>query len=624
MRRRRAKRSRPSPPSPLLPPAPGLSFTQRLLFSGAAPDLVLQAKELGMLEKGEDLNAVADGKPLIQHWVSKSGPGRPGVDEAFMVDTRACLDWPVDDNPSAIVLAGGEQGTAQALWWEHAAIAWVRAGVDPSAPWDSKDYSNLIEWAHDNNRPWLLDACLKALPPEQRASEVARETVEVDYYSQEENRLTWLHQALANPSPLVAQVWLKHGADLHARDSYGQTPIFYAASLETLEWALKAGANPSDLNHAGELPMERWRQHVEGAKEWAAMQAMAGTNKEQTLDLIRSAVAKADVEIFKQAYELLQDTGGVFPGGATVLGYVARQALLGNENVVRSRRWRVEVCKMLRHVWIRTDTEAAQAHVETGLNDLQLAWVASMSMELSARAGARQVLAKTPFELPSASQILIWAHHAFDPGEENFRTKEHDRALSNLRDWVIEDLAGQVTKGKVGMDEVNEAISMLHDTHDSHSCSLNRGLYEANVWGPLAARVRDGLTQATPDQVDQAFTHVLMGACLAVEVYQYNDSSAPDLREYQEEVRRLTPTTRFDRNSLASLGIAALAWANLGGKPTAQAYPRIAEALERSGIQKHPNFEPLEPVWASVREQALEQRLPSSSASARRGPAVRL
>lgn len=615
---RRPKPSAPkAEPTPLAPAAPGLAFPLRLLFSGAAPDLVLQAVDLGMFQ-GQDLNARIDAKPLVQHWVDKANPGVPGVEEAGACATPARLDWPVATDPTRIRLPQDGGWVGQSLWWEHAAIALVRAGVDPLAPWRHPRHANLLQWAHANNRPWLLDACLKALPPELRQREVQARVDDRD-----ENPCTRLHQAMGKRSPLLAQVWFGHGADLHARDGQGATPIFRAASAATLEWALSAGARATDVDDRGQLPSQAWRNQVEAAGEWAAMQSLVGMERARAAPLLQAAVAAGDVEAFMAAHGLLDDPSALMPDGRTVLGHVAAQALKGNGDARarHSSSWRASVGKMLRYLWSRTDFQAAQSqdpatHV---LNDLQLAWVAGQAMEKAARSAARRALARTPFVLPGLAQVLRWADRQLDPDAET--PLRRPRAL--LRAWVGRQVALQMAQGALGVDEILGIMAEFHATHHPKAVSYSLGSIEANVWAPLYARVRDGLVPMSDDKVDQVFAQVLLGACQAVAGEDVPGGSRATLAQvHQGRVRALAPDSHFGDGDLGPLAACVLAWSMLGGKPPPDARQALRQAMEDSGIATHPDFQELGEVWAWWRAQDLDARLEPAGPGKR--PAARL
>lgn len=602
----------PASPVPVAPFRPGLAFGQRLLASASSPDVILQALDTGLLD-GVDLNAIVEGKPLSEHWARRNVPhtGVTGLAEVLGVEPK--LDWPVDTQPEAIALPFERGWDARAIWWEHAAVRLVQKGLDPLQPW-TKDFANLLEYASERDHPWLLQACLAALPEDRRRLEARARRARPSEDDDTTETLFRMHEALEKTTPLLAQVWWAHGADLQARDTCGETPIFRAGSAATLAWALSVGANPSDLSHSGQLPLEQWRRQVDDSDEWSRMQALTGTSSAQTLALLRSAVAKGDTLAFQKAWGLLDNPAATFENGQTVLGYVAEQALRGNDSTGRTRHWRVEVCKMLSHLWTRTDWAAAQASVALPpLNDLQVAWVASMAMERSAGIAAERALKRRPFALPSPADVLRWGHRAFDDD-----SKETDRAWSMLRDWVSLGLRQGLDDNRISPEALLEATGELRDHHRKYAVSWSEPLYVANALLPVCVRARQGM--ALPDGVaGEAFAQTLEHLAMAV---QFNDSTSSarwELEDFQEAVSDLGPSSSFRDHAIRALAVVALAWTDQGTRVPVDRFQGVLRQLEDAHAFRHPDVRPLAPVIAMLKEQAMEDGLPAA-APRPRGP----
>lgn len=270
-------------------PRSDLSLAQRMLATGAAPDLIVQAIDEGLFD-GVDLNKTIETIPLSEMWARKTVLPSPMIYESFesKMGVIPDLDWPVDTDPSQIRTIGerkeGDESwvnqAMEVLWVEHAAIRLVKSGMDPLQPWSinkkawQTHYENLLDWASKTGRPWLLKTCLESLHSEVRTLE-AKRSVYGPNSRKEEVIGTRLHEAMNHHLPLVAEVWRQAGADIHARNSTGETPIFLARSCHAIEWALKHGANLGDISNEGAAPQDAWRKRAINVEEWSRMTKVA-------------------------------------------------------------------------------------------------------------------------------------------------------------------------------------------------------------------------------------------------------------------------------------------------------------------------------------------------------------
>ena len=589
-------------PPTLAPLRSGLSLGQRLLRTGAAPDVLLQAMDEGLFE-GSDLNAVVDGSPLIEHWVRKKKHASSLASLAVGAGVDPSLDWPVVTRPDHVRLALKKGWESTGAWVEHALIRLVALGVDPLLLW-GKAPGNLLEWAAEQEYPWLLKACLESLSPDQRRAEATRKLMEQDEDTEEYLQLSRMHLAMKHPTPLVAQVWLENGADLHQANAAGETPIFYAASARTLTWALSQGADITNVSFSGQLPVEAWRAHVRDGEEWMAMQAVCGTSREQTLALVRSAVAKADLEALQKSYELLDDPSVTFKDGKTVLEYVAEQAMLSHDNFSRSRHKRVELNKMLRYLWTRTDLSTAKASgAGAEINGLQVAWVASMSGEKGAAHAAKNVSKKVSFEKPPLDAVVRWAH--------GFFTEEGDgsnqRCLNRIRVWVLDECRQNSNK-TVNVDEVERVITALVDHVRLPSVSSTEGVLLINAIIPVFVEIRD-TNKVSDEQASRFMALALKAMGLQARVDQGSSSTRWTEKDYQDFFNDLDRTSFVNQQPVAHLTALVFGVAALGIRPPSESVQElIEEVFSRSEVQYHPDVRPVLPV---LRQEILEQSLGS-------------
>ena len=88
-----------------------------------------------------------------------------------------------------------------------------------------------------------------------------------DPHAKDAKGFTPLHYAVNQPYPVAngeqclktVDVLLKAGADVNAKDNEGATPLHYAAindATKLVEFLLKAGANVNEKTHSGITPIE--------------------------------------------------------------------------------------------------------------------------------------------------------------------------------------------------------------------------------------------------------------------------------------------------------------------------------------------------------------------------------
>lgn len=69
---------------------------------------------------------------------------------------------------------------------------------------------------------------------------------------------TALHMAVAKDRTEIMKWMIDNGADIQARSPNGQTPVFDARSVRTLQYLMKKGATLADKDNDGLLPAEVW------------------------------------------------------------------------------------------------------------------------------------------------------------------------------------------------------------------------------------------------------------------------------------------------------------------------------------------------------------------------------
>ena len=77
-------------------------------------------------------------------------------------------------------------------------------------------------------------------------------------------KISFLDQFFSNGNVGVVELLLKSGADIHAKDYYGLTPLHWAAELgytEVVALLLKHGANINARNNFGVTPLHRAANH---------------------------------------------------------------------------------------------------------------------------------------------------------------------------------------------------------------------------------------------------------------------------------------------------------------------------------------------------------------------------
>lgn len=597
---------------------PSLSFGQRLLYAGVRSDVLLQALEEGLLDT-VDLNVVVEEKPLLEHWVQRYRNSPSAAEAVISEGVLPSLEWPVGANPTTLELPQGIKQLSSVFWLEHALIQLVRRGADPLQRW-TKSPGSLLEWANETDRPWLLQACLEALTPQQRFEESQRQLVaSVNDDDEEEEFLTHsrLHHALGLSSPAVAQVWLDAGAVLDATNRQQETPVFSASNRHTLKWALDHGADVSAVRGDGVLPVEVWRRSAKNAEEWAAMQALSGTSHAQTLGLMRSAVAKADFSGLEKAFERLDNPGATFSDGRTVLEHVAEMLVRHNGNRGRDERPRVERSKIMRYLWTRTDLKVLQGNSHPGpLNGLEVAWVGSMLAERVAANAAQQVYKKQRFPLPSLEAVARWSETFFD--QDGDRYERHSQA--KLRLWVLREVRERWDKGNLSVDQVIAPLSVLANETNVEVVSVDETRVACNALLPLFVLARD-TNQLSPEQAGKVLTLLLknMGLGAKQEVGQSPTATKwnqETIKEMAEEVQQGS----FVRNEGLRHTVAfASHLAGLGIRPAEEDVPFLIEhVLDCSAVVFDPEVKPVLPtlkqellslVWEEPQTKTSRHRL---------------
>ena len=80
----------------------------------------------------------------------------------------------------------------------------------------------------------------------------------------DENGYSCIHAAAAYGHHEMITVLLGHGADLHARDTDGDTPLHHCDNPETAAFLMSLGAQPTVANNAGKTPAQ---VHLEDEEE---------------------------------------------------------------------------------------------------------------------------------------------------------------------------------------------------------------------------------------------------------------------------------------------------------------------------------------------------------------------
>lgn len=586
-------------PSRLFPVHQELTLGQRLLFQGVPSDVLAQAIGQGLMDN-TDLNLVVDDSPLIEHWLESRDYEIPLTELAVMMGVELRLEWPVATDPSQIEmpLKNGWDGTP--AWGEWAIIRLIEKGLDPLARWKNSP-GNLLEWATERDHPWVLKACLEALSPEQRKEEVERKLVKELEYGNEEltvqaNRL---HFAMGHETPLVAQVWHGYGAPLEEATRHGETPIFFASSVSTLQWALSQGADPTVVNADGNLPVEIWRHHTRDAEQWQAMQAYMGNSVDQSLGLIRAAVAQSDLEALKKAFELINDPAITFRDGKTVLEHVAEQALLANDGRGRTQYRRMELSKMLAFLWPRTDLTVAKASPRShGLNGLQVAWLGSMLSSKGAVRAANLSTPKADFQTPDWAPVARWSRAFFEP--------ETDREIATcekaVRFWVLDQCCEEWQARNPDVDKVLDAVESLLKNVELSSVSLNESIKLARVLAFPVVKIRD-TNQLTGEQTERVMGLVLRGMAVQAKADQHPSNSSWEPLDYQTSFQELMPHLGVHENGIEHLAAMAVGLAGMGVRPSREEVAdMLDDLLSSSYVVYHPAVSPILPA---IRQEVL-------------------
>lgn len=585
--------------SRLLPVHQELSLGQRLLFRGVHSDVLAQALEQGLMDR-TDLNLVVDGSPLIEHWVRNRAYEISLTELAVKMGVEPRLDWPVATDPSQIEmpLKNGWRGAPG--WAEWAIIRLVEKGLDPLARWQ-KAPGNLLEWAAERDHPWVLKACLEALSPEQRKEEVERKLVKELKYGNEELTMpaNRLHFALGHETPLVAQVWHGFGVPLEEPTRHGETPIFFASSVSTLQWALSQGADPTVVNVDGQLPVEMWRHHTRDVEQWQAMQAYMGNSVDQSLGLIRTAVARSDLEALKKAFELINDPAVTFRDGKTVLEHVAEQALLANDGYGRTKYRRMELSKMLAFLWPRTDLTVAQASPRPhGLNGLQVAWLGSMLSSKGASRAATLATSKADFQSPDWAAVARWSRDFFEPATD----RGVGRCETDVRFWVLEQCREEWKAKTPDLDKVLDAVESLLKHVDLSRVSLSESVCLVSALAFPVVKIRD-TNQLTNEQTERVMGLVLRGMAVQAAADQNPSNTLWEPLDYQATFQDLMPDLEIRQDGIEHLAAMVVGLAGMGVRPSREeVVDMVDDLLSSSSVVCHPA---VSPVLPAIRQEVL-------------------
>lgn len=614
-----------------LAPRPGLSIAQRMLATGAAPDLIVQAIDEGLFE-GVDLNVMSDGVPLSEAWARST--------ELFNLDNYATklgtvpnLSWPVDKDPSQVELTdnvgkGWIDEAAESIWTEHAGIRLVGAGLDPLQPWANNEarglshYHNLLDWASKTGRPWLLRACLASLASQDLEWERERTVHALD--SRREQTLgTRLHEAMRHSLPLVAEVWREYGADLNARNSIGETPVFLARSCQALEWALEHGASLADVSNEGLCPKDTWRAQAINEEEWMAMQKSANLSRGEVLALLGKTISNADFEGLKQSFDALDDTSlAVFSGGHTLIGHAAHELLLGNTTPSSRDRWRKSMNKILHFLWSRVDLEGAHANRKNPfLTDRDMAWTASMVAGGMAERAAKTAQKKHGFPSPSLENVLGWGQHVFS----NMNVPSYSHPWARLRMWAIRTATRRASDEAMDEVQVARLIQVLNDTAETGSLSFTEAFDTALLIVPSIVRHRDGGTQMAQETKNRLLAELIKTTCRTISGDEYTSSGlgsseAHSISSFRRTVQMMKADSRLNDDRDNALASCITGLLDMGAVLPKGERKSLARSMDETQMTEHPVFREIEPLLVLLREREMEERIPKPEAPQ---PAIR-
>ena len=265
-----------------------------------------------------------------------------------------------------------------------------------------------------------------------------------DYDDGAGERLSWsrLHAAMVLEWPLTASVWHRHGADLHAQDQNGQTPLAQARFEATVDWALSQGAVVAHRDQSDQLPWEIWRRNSDEA-ELSKMLARANVSSDQSMLLMQTAIEAIDDSGFSAAWAALGRPDVVLPRGRSPLVVIGLAGLLEPAVSSRSMNRQKSLSKMMVGQWSKADLTFLEHHrPQGGLSDLDVAWVCSMCLRPNARQAAHAAFKRGGFLPPSPFSVMAWAGSS----ELTTEQSESEYARRKVRAWALEQASDDYRK----------------------------------------------------------------------------------------------------------------------------------------------------------------------------------
>lgn len=600
---------------------PGLTLGQRLLATGAAPDVVLQAWEEGRLEPSE-LNHRWHGRPLVEHWIQEVN-FHASVIQTMRDRVEISLDWPVDGDMSALRLPLPNAFAAEGFWFENALSRLVAAGLDPLAPWSEEaDHANLLEWANATERPWLLRTCLNVLPPALRQTQVDRPVPNPnldwdDAHPTGSPTASRLHVALSLESSHMAQVWHAAGADLEARTATGETPIFFTASVECLRWALSQGADIEAANVHSQRPVQSWRRFSRSAEEWSDMVGLVRATDVQKRGLLEDALDKADDNAIAQTLAQVDDPACRLNSGTPALVYLAHEVVknLGMRNFSNSNRaagW----SKAMGMLWRRTVLAELQTNEPPGpaqLTALEWANLATDFLKPIANQGRTNAAKKQGVTLPDPDPLRLLAWNASAWGSDP--DPDYRRARDRVRGWAVDTLYRDAAKSPTLAPALAQQLMGLNALVDSASALTTDSQEASRVATVLGCwREADRIGERALSPVDRGRLLVTVVAALGRYIELCDDDDLADKHGWwrtpeqfreQDEATFLVCAARGDEaTAIARLTTLAVVWAEQTTQVDSIALNRELDRLNQGGNRDNPFTRLIVPF---LREKAWNQ-----------------